>query len=118
MRLSEDSKDNWPTHRGFGGLDWASQKHNVVIVDSAGLSKGYTRLSSSHRIATQETHHMSRRVPASNRSGRHPDEAAHAEDNCVAAGHAQKDRKSQRTLRENLIARHSHMPAKRLSGNG
>jgi len=77
MRLSEDSKDNWPTHRGFGGLDWASQKHNVVIVDSAGLSKGYTRLSSSHRIATQETHHMSRRVPASNRSGRHPDEAAH-----------------------------------------
>ena len=30
------------------------------------------------------------------------------EDNCVATGHAQKDRKSQRTLRENLIARHPH----------
>jgi len=63
MRLSEDSKDNSPTHRGFGGLDWASQKHNVVIVESAGSSKGYTRPSSSHRIATRETHHSREESP-------------------------------------------------------
>jgi hypothetical protein len=36
MKPSEDSTEDWLTQRGFGGLDWASQKHNVVIVDGRG----------------------------------------------------------------------------------
>ena len=26
----------WLENRGFGGLDWASQKHSVVVVDPQG----------------------------------------------------------------------------------
>jgi hypothetical protein len=47
MKLSEQASDGWLTHRVFGGLDWASQKHNVVIVDAQGkvveTSKSNTR---------------------------------------------------------------------------
>jgi transposase len=32
----DQGSDNWLEHRGFGGLDWASQKHSVVVVDSQG----------------------------------------------------------------------------------
>jgi transposase len=36
MNPSEQTTENWLTHRAFGALDWASQKHNVVMVDARG----------------------------------------------------------------------------------
>jgi transposase len=36
MKPSEQAAQSWLTHRAFGGLDWASQKHAVVIVDAQG----------------------------------------------------------------------------------
>jgi transposase len=36
MKPSEESSEGWLAQRGFGGLDWASQKHNVVVVDAGG----------------------------------------------------------------------------------
>ena len=32
----DQGSGNWLEHRGFCGLDWASQKHSVVVVDQAG----------------------------------------------------------------------------------
>ena len=32
----EQPGDSWLEKRGFGGLDWASQKHYVVVVDPQG----------------------------------------------------------------------------------
>jgi hypothetical protein len=32
----EQQGDSWLEKRGFGGLDWASQKHYVVVVDPRG----------------------------------------------------------------------------------
>src|SRR5262249_39813027 len=32
----DQGSGNWLEHRGFGGLDWASQKHSVVVVDPKG----------------------------------------------------------------------------------
>ena len=34
-KSEQESAVPWQ-HRAFGGLDWASQKHSVVVVDSAG----------------------------------------------------------------------------------
>ena len=31
-----EQSGGWLEQRGFGGLDWASQKHSVVVVDSSG----------------------------------------------------------------------------------
>jgi transposase len=36
MNPSEQRSDSWLTHRAFGGLDWASQTHAIVIVDAQG----------------------------------------------------------------------------------
>jgi hypothetical protein len=36
MNSCEQTAQDWLAHRGFGGLDWASQKHNVVVVDPRG----------------------------------------------------------------------------------
>ena len=36
MNPSEQTTEDWLTHRAFGALDWASQKHNVVMVDVRG----------------------------------------------------------------------------------
>jgi len=36
MKSSEHSSEAWLLQRAFGGLDWASQKHNVVLVDAGG----------------------------------------------------------------------------------
>ena len=32
----EQPAPDWLVHRAFGGLDWASQKHNVIVVDPHG----------------------------------------------------------------------------------
>jgi hypothetical protein len=37
----------WQQHRAFGALDWASEKHSVIVVDQAGKvieAKSNTRL--------------------------------------------------------------------------
>jgi hypothetical protein len=34
--LSDQQSGDWLENRGFGGLDWASQKHSVVVVDLRG----------------------------------------------------------------------------------
>src|SRR5258707_9980946 len=31
-----NESDQWQQHRAFGALDWASEKHSVIIVDQAG----------------------------------------------------------------------------------
>jgi transposase len=36
MNPSEQATNDWSAHRAFGGLDWASQTHAVVIVDAQG----------------------------------------------------------------------------------
>jgi transposase len=36
MNPSEQGSSQWLAHRAFGGLDWASQSHAVVIVDAQG----------------------------------------------------------------------------------
>jgi hypothetical protein len=36
MKSSEQSSEAWLSQRAFGGLDWASQKHNVVVLDAGG----------------------------------------------------------------------------------
>ena len=36
MNPSEQTANDWITHRGFGGLDWASQTHAIIIVDARG----------------------------------------------------------------------------------
>ena len=36
MKPSEQTAEDWLTHRAFGALDWASEKHNVVMVDARG----------------------------------------------------------------------------------
>jgi transposase len=36
MKPCEQTPQDWLAHRAFGGLDWASQKHNVVVVDPRG----------------------------------------------------------------------------------
>ena len=36
MNPSEQGSSQWLAHRAFGGLDWASQNHAVVIVDAQG----------------------------------------------------------------------------------
>jgi transposase len=36
MNPSEQGSTQWLAHRAFGGLDWASQSHAVVIVDAQG----------------------------------------------------------------------------------
>jgi len=36
MNNPEQQPGSWLEQRGFGGLDWASQKHNVVVVDPQG----------------------------------------------------------------------------------
>jgi transposase len=36
MNPSEQAATDWLAHRAFGGLDWASQNHAVVIVDAQG----------------------------------------------------------------------------------
>src|SRR5271166_6616664 len=33
VKPSEQTAEDWLTHRAFGALDWASEKHNVVMVD-------------------------------------------------------------------------------------
>jgi hypothetical protein len=32
----DQESGGWLGNRGFGGLDWASQKHSVVVVDPQG----------------------------------------------------------------------------------
>ncbi|HTC12732.1 MAG TPA: transposase, partial [Chthoniobacterales bacterium] len=32
----EQTAQDWLAHRAFGGLDWASQKHNVIVVEPRG----------------------------------------------------------------------------------
>ena len=32
----DQESSGWLEQRGFGGLDWASQKHSVVVVESNG----------------------------------------------------------------------------------
>jgi NAD(P)-dependent dehydrogenase (short-subunit alcohol dehydrogenase family) len=34
MKNPDQAASGWSAHRGFGGLDWASQAHAVVIVDA------------------------------------------------------------------------------------
>ena len=34
--LPRQERRSWLAHPGFGGLDWASQKHTVVVVDPRG----------------------------------------------------------------------------------
>jgi transposase len=36
MNPSEQIAKDWLAHRGFGGLDWASQTHAIIIVDAQG----------------------------------------------------------------------------------
>src|SRR5262252_1925621 len=36
MNTPEQQPGGWLEQRGFGGLDWASQKHSVVVVDTQG----------------------------------------------------------------------------------
>jgi hypothetical protein len=36
MKNPDQAASGWSAHRGFGGLDWASQAHAVVIVDAQG----------------------------------------------------------------------------------
>jgi hypothetical protein len=36
MNPSEQATNDWLAHRGFGGLDWASQTHAVIVVDARG----------------------------------------------------------------------------------
>jgi transposase len=36
MKNPDQASSGWSAHRGFGGLDWASQAHAVVIVDAQG----------------------------------------------------------------------------------
>ena len=36
MKPCEQTAQDWLAHRAFGGLDWASQKHNVIVVDPRG----------------------------------------------------------------------------------
>ena len=36
MNNPEQQSGSWLEQRGFGGLDWASQKHSVVVVDPQG----------------------------------------------------------------------------------
>jgi hypothetical protein len=36
MKSQEQAPESWLEQRGFGGLDWASQKHYVVVVDARG----------------------------------------------------------------------------------
>jgi Transposase len=36
MNPSEQATTDWSAHRAFGGLDWASQSHAVVIVNAQG----------------------------------------------------------------------------------
>src|SRR6516162_8151826 len=36
MNTPEQQPGGWLEQRGFGGLDWASQKHSVVVVDAQG----------------------------------------------------------------------------------
>jgi hypothetical protein len=36
MNPSEQTAKGWLAHRGFGGLDWASQTHAIIIVDAQG----------------------------------------------------------------------------------
>jgi hypothetical protein len=36
MTPPEQAANDWLAHRAFGGLDWASQTHAVVIVDAPG----------------------------------------------------------------------------------
>jgi hypothetical protein len=36
MNDSKQGSEQWPQHRAFGGLDWASQKHSVIVVDQTG----------------------------------------------------------------------------------
>jgi hypothetical protein len=36
MNSPEQGPGSWLEKRGFGGLDWASQKHNAVVVDPLG----------------------------------------------------------------------------------
>src|SRR5260370_15652860 len=33
---ADQEAGSWLEHRGFGGLDWASQKHSVLVVDPQG----------------------------------------------------------------------------------
>jgi hypothetical protein len=36
MNNPDQESRSWLEQRGFGGLDWASQKHSVVVVDPQG----------------------------------------------------------------------------------
>jgi hypothetical protein len=36
MNSCQQTARDWLAHRAFGGLDWASQKHNVIVVDPRG----------------------------------------------------------------------------------
>jgi len=36
MNSCEQTAQDWLAHRAFGGLDWASEKHNVIVVDPRG----------------------------------------------------------------------------------
>lgn len=36
MKPCEQTAQDWLAHRAFGGLDWASEKHNVIVVDARG----------------------------------------------------------------------------------
>ena len=36
MNTPEQQPGGWLEQRGFGGLDWATQKHSVVVVDAQG----------------------------------------------------------------------------------
>ena len=36
MKPCEQTAQDWLAHRTFGGLDWASEKHNVIVVDARG----------------------------------------------------------------------------------
>ena len=56
---------------GEQAIDAHEQAKAHEVATSTDRSKGYSRRSSSHRVATRETHHMSRRV-----SGRHHYERA------------------------------------------
>ena len=56
---------------GEQAIDAHEQAKAHEVARSTDRSKGYSRRSSSHRVATRETHHMSRRV-----SGRHHYERA------------------------------------------
>jgi hypothetical protein len=38
QKTMNDSKQ-WQQHRAFGALDWASEKHSVIVVDQTGTEK-------------------------------------------------------------------------------